>query len=280
MASQAEKAETFRKLHQSGTFVIPNPWDIGSARMLQAWGFKALATTSVLALLVAAAPCTISLHGGALIKASVAHADSCFIASTRVLMADHSWKAIALVRAGDAVIGMDGVVNRVTGVERVPLGGRLLYSLNGGPAFVTAEHPFLGIDGWRSIQPEATRRENSELLVAPLSVGDRLQTIQLDSNPMVAGNAALAPMPALQHEVVEIRSVIGVTADPRLTVFNLLLDGNHSYIADGFVVHNKGGLGIIEARHVVDCSADADMAARESSEAPALSTSAHAVPSG
>jgi 2-methylisocitrate lyase-like PEP mutase family enzyme len=46
MASQAEKAETFRKLHQSGTFVIPNPWDIGSAKLLEAWGAKALATTS------------------------------------------------------------------------------------------------------------------------------------------------------------------------------------------------------------------------------------------
>jgi 2-methylisocitrate lyase-like PEP mutase family enzyme len=46
MASQGEKAETFRKLHQSGTFVIPNPWDIGSAKLLEAWGAKALATTS------------------------------------------------------------------------------------------------------------------------------------------------------------------------------------------------------------------------------------------
>lgn len=36
----------FRTLHQSGCFVIPNPWDIGSARMLASLGFKALATTS------------------------------------------------------------------------------------------------------------------------------------------------------------------------------------------------------------------------------------------
>jgi 2-methylisocitrate lyase-like PEP mutase family enzyme len=36
----------FRKLHQSGCFVIPNPWDIGTARYLRALGFKALATTS------------------------------------------------------------------------------------------------------------------------------------------------------------------------------------------------------------------------------------------
>lgn len=36
----------FRKLHESGCFVIPNPWDIGSARYLRSLGFKALATTS------------------------------------------------------------------------------------------------------------------------------------------------------------------------------------------------------------------------------------------
>lgn len=37
---------TFRELHESGCFVIPNPWDIGSARYLQHLGFQALATTS------------------------------------------------------------------------------------------------------------------------------------------------------------------------------------------------------------------------------------------
>jgi len=36
----------FRRLHESGCFVIPNPWDAGSARYLQGLGFKALATTS------------------------------------------------------------------------------------------------------------------------------------------------------------------------------------------------------------------------------------------
>ncbi|MBV8753128.1 MAG: isocitrate lyase/phosphoenolpyruvate mutase family protein [Hyphomicrobiales bacterium] len=44
--SAAEKSRTFRKLHESGCFVIPNPWDVGSARYLQGLGFKALATTS------------------------------------------------------------------------------------------------------------------------------------------------------------------------------------------------------------------------------------------
>jgi 2-methylisocitrate lyase-like PEP mutase family enzyme len=48
MRSQAEKARLFRTLHERpGAFIIPNPWDIGTARMLAAQGFEALATTSL-----------------------------------------------------------------------------------------------------------------------------------------------------------------------------------------------------------------------------------------
>jgi 2-methylisocitrate lyase-like PEP mutase family enzyme len=44
--SAADKRHRFHELHRSGCFVIPNPWDAGSARYLQALGFEALATTS------------------------------------------------------------------------------------------------------------------------------------------------------------------------------------------------------------------------------------------
>ena len=44
--SIADKRRSFRELHAAGCFVIPNPWDAGSARYLQSLGFKALATTS------------------------------------------------------------------------------------------------------------------------------------------------------------------------------------------------------------------------------------------
>ena len=47
MATQAEKGKNLRALHQRDrAFIIPNPWDIGSARLLQSLGFEALATTS------------------------------------------------------------------------------------------------------------------------------------------------------------------------------------------------------------------------------------------
>jgi 2-methylisocitrate lyase-like PEP mutase family enzyme len=44
--SQSSKAETFRALHDAGCFVLPNPWDIGTAIYLERIGFEALATTS------------------------------------------------------------------------------------------------------------------------------------------------------------------------------------------------------------------------------------------
>ena len=46
MTTVAEKRRAFRLLHESGCFVMPNPWDVGTARYLQHLGFKALATTS------------------------------------------------------------------------------------------------------------------------------------------------------------------------------------------------------------------------------------------
>ncbi|HEX9489017.1 MAG TPA: isocitrate lyase/phosphoenolpyruvate mutase family protein, partial [Stellaceae bacterium] len=46
--TQTDKARRFRALHErKGAFVIPNPWDVGSAHILAALGFEALATTSL-----------------------------------------------------------------------------------------------------------------------------------------------------------------------------------------------------------------------------------------
>lgn len=45
-ADHASRVAEFRRLHQSGCFVMPNPWDVGSARALEGLGFPALATTS------------------------------------------------------------------------------------------------------------------------------------------------------------------------------------------------------------------------------------------
>jgi 2-methylisocitrate lyase-like PEP mutase family enzyme len=46
ISMQKSTAESFRAMHESGCFVLPNPWDVGTAMYLESLGFKALATTS------------------------------------------------------------------------------------------------------------------------------------------------------------------------------------------------------------------------------------------
>jgi 2-methylisocitrate lyase-like PEP mutase family enzyme len=46
LVTTADKRAAFRKLHESGCFVLPNPWDVGSAKAMQQLGFKAIASTS------------------------------------------------------------------------------------------------------------------------------------------------------------------------------------------------------------------------------------------
>lgn len=166
---------------------------------------------------------------------------SCFTAGTTVLMADGGTKMIEDVRIGEKVLGKDGALSTVTGIERPRLGKRLLYAINGGRAFVTAEHPFWTASGWKSIDPRATFAENPRLTVGALEVGD-LVAMLAEPKLAAAGGGAVtisyAPAASLQSQA--IRSILGVTGDPRMRVYNLLLGGNHTYFADGFLVHNKG----------------------------------------
>ena len=46
VSAHDDRVAAFRRLHSSGCFVMPNPWDAGSARVLEQLGFRALATTS------------------------------------------------------------------------------------------------------------------------------------------------------------------------------------------------------------------------------------------
>jgi 2-methylisocitrate lyase-like PEP mutase family enzyme len=76
MTSQSQKGARFRALHDGEPFVIPNPWDAGSARVLSALGFKALATTS------SGFAFTLGrLDGGATLEEVVAHTSALALAT-------------------------------------------------------------------------------------------------------------------------------------------------------------------------------------------------------
>jgi hypothetical protein len=151
---------------------------------------------------------------------------SCFVAGTMIAMADGSDKQIEQVKIGDIVIGMDGAHNTVTGIEVPPLGERKLYAFNGGNFFVTEEHPFrLTSNRWASIQPESTLHEQPQFEVdngklKSLEIGDEI--VMQNGKTMVI-------------KTIESRGRNTQT----MPVYNLLLDGNDTYFADGFLVHNK-----------------------------------------
>jgi len=200
-------------------------------------------SAAFVALAVATAPFAVGIDEGKIaIKPAAAYASSCFIAGTKVLMADGSERAIEAVKAGDRVRGADGMVNAVVGIEKVFLAGRKLYGFNGGTPFVTEEHPFMTKAGWKSINPRATSAENQALIVLALKIGDSVAVAQF-SGPQVAGSNALAIAPVLHVGWERLTRIEAIDADPSTAVFNLLLDGNHSYFADGYLVHNKGGGG-------------------------------------
>jgi hypothetical protein len=148
-------------------------------------------------------------------------------------MADGSERAIEDIEVGDSVLGSNGQPNLVLAVKRPELGDRLLYALNDDDYFVTAEHPFLTTAGWKSIDPEGAARVH-RVDATHLQVGDHMFAADARPPADVCGNV----LTATALKTVELTSMRSRPDDPALTVYDLTVDGDHTYFANGFVVHN------------------------------------------
>ena len=142
---------------------------------------------------------------------------TCFVAGTKVTMADGTNKNIEDVEIGEEILAKDGV-NKVMGYDRPLLGSRKLYSFNNGKPFVTSEHPFMTIDGWKSIDPIATFKENPDLNVETLNINDVILT---------------------QFDPITIENIDIHEGNTDQLLYNFVLDGDNTYYADGYLVHNK-----------------------------------------
>jgi hypothetical protein len=154
-------------------------------------------------------------------------------------MADGTSRPIEHVLVGDLVLGNAGRVNRVTEVLQPVLGHRHLYALNESNFFVTSGHPFMTEEGWKSIDPTATPAEHSGLRVGRLSVGDRLLTLTAAAVPVGGGGSMNAEAVDVRIDAVALHSLVGQPADPATPLYNLRLDGDHTYFANDMLVHNK-----------------------------------------
>jgi len=144
----------------------------------------------------------------------------CFDPDALVTMADGSLKKICKIQIGDLVAdGTDGI-NTVIGIEAPVLGNRLMYSFNGNWAFVSEEHPIMTSEGWGSFDPDSWAVE-AEFI-------GRLVKIDIGSE-ILKSDGTYETVEYIDHKILPEDYVI----------YNLLLDGDHMYNVQGYVVHNK-----------------------------------------
>ena len=143
---------------------------------------------------------------------------SCFVSGT-IVITEYGCKPIEELKAGDLVASTSVGFNKVLNPINTTLGNRNLISINGGPAFVSDDHPFVTRDGLKSFNLDSSRRNYPHLLfVGQFEKGDEI----------VIGNGYKT-----------IRNFESYENIPNLPLFNLELDGDHTYLANGYGVHNK-----------------------------------------
>lgn len=143
---------------------------------------------------------------------------TCFIEWTKVTMADGSQKDIEDVKIWEKVLWSNKTINTVLWYDRPLLWNRHLWSINGSEYFVSDEHPFMTIKGWKSFNPAMTKLE-IDLNTTELKVWDVLIT---------------------DNGLEEIKTVGYINEDYNTPLYNLILDGDHTYYANSYLVHNKG----------------------------------------
>ena len=150
----------------------------------------------------------------------------CFVAGTLITMSDGSQKPIEDVETGDILLGQDGSFNTVLSYDRSMLEDRHLYAFNGKDPFVTSEHPFMTLSGWASINPDALVNKDKKLY-------DELQPDVID-----IGSAMV------KLDGIEVVETLQEFKSENQQLYNFSLDGNHTYFANGYLVHNKTGYNV------------------------------------
>ena len=163
------------------------------------------------------------------------HDDSpsdCFIKGTPVLMQDGSTKAIEKIAIGDLVAGKDGNANEVKATHIRKPDIPFLYGFNGHKPFVTAYHPFMTKEGWGCFEPEKFKehRPTAYQELADEQDGKDLIKIKKDCEILRSDN-----------EWVLVEDVVVEGCDPNLTVYNLSVANDKTFVANNYIVHNKGG---------------------------------------
>jgi len=138
---------------------------------------------------------------------------NCFIGETLITMEDESNKRIDEVIVGD-VVKSEINTSTVISIDVHNEKEYVVYSLNKSKDFVTEEHPFKTTTGWKAINPVNTFKKHG-----------------IESNVLEIGNVLITKEGTKELESIDSSTTVD-------TVYNLRLDNELVYYADGFLVHN------------------------------------------
>ena len=143
----------------------------------------------------------------------------CFMPGTLMTLADGSQKKIEEIKVGEKLLGLFDTINEVKVILNPKTNGRRLVNINNKGFFVTEDHPFMTTGGWKSCNKEMSNKNYPDLEVNQLQIGDEIRC---------KGN-----------EVEKVTSIEYKEVDADTDLHNFTLDGDHTYIANGYVAHNK-----------------------------------------
>ena len=143
--------------------------------------------------------------------------EECFLSDTKVQLSNGSIALIQDIQIGDTVKGQTQD-NDVIDLYHFTLGNQPVYSINNGRFFVTGAHPFFTTDGWKAFNVSHAKYWNPDLPISKLGIGD---TIITESSSVYVHTVRNKPYPADTE------------------IFNFVLDGDKTYYADNYLVHNK-----------------------------------------
>jgi hypothetical protein len=141
----------------------------------------------------------------------------CFVAGTKVDMADGTKKVIENIAMGDEVLALNGETDIVSYVHDIPKADRSLWTIN-DRITATDAHAFLTEDGWKSNNAELSNTVYNEygINIKDLQLGDKLIT-----------NDGVEEVTKLENEKDFVK------------VYNFTTSNTHTYLVDGVVSHNK-----------------------------------------
>lgn len=142
--------------------------------------------------------------------------EGCILRGTPITLADGTEKPIEELNIGDEVLGNQGKAKiKAKSLFRQEVD--YMYAINGGKAFFTVEHPILTPKGWKSINPAITSvKKGNTVIVGALEVGDTV---------LMKGGKTLL-----------VKSIEKVEIKEQPAAYNLSVEGDGSFIANGFIV--------------------------------------------